>query len=131
MLHCQYAFSTANLPPRLNGSEEFMVTVGQMSVYQFTASDTDNFTLSANTGGLPNTLVKAGPDMYNFTFDVSAVINSTVSFVASDTLNASSLLDPQLLVCACNSGNCTLEGLLDRDSDPLIMNCLCSEGKDT
>ena len=113
-----------------------LVTVGQMSVY--TSSLSVRYRqlhvlkiISANTGGLPNTLVKAGPDMYNFTFDVSAVINSTVSFVASDTLNASSLLDPQLLVCACNSGNCTLEGLLDRDSDPLIMNCLCSEGKDT
>ena len=34
-------------------------------------------------------------------------------------------------VRACTASNCTLEGLLDRDSDPLIMNCLCSEGKDT
>ena len=108
-----------------------MVTVGQPSVYQFTASDIENFTLSATLGGLPNTLVNVESDIYTFTINAPVVFNSTVSFTATDTLNASSLLDPQVLVCACNSGNCTLDGLLDRDSDPLIMNCLCSEGEDT
>ena len=69
-------------------------------------------------------------DAYRLTvYENDTSLNATVSFVAMDVMNASSLLDPQVLVCACqNGGNCTLEGILDQDADPFIMNCVCTEG---
>ena len=127
LLTASLIFTTANQPPRLNGSEVFMVTRGQASVYRFMATDTDEFTVT-HQGDLPNTLVNSTSGMYSFTVNDSAVTNTTVSFVAKDSLNASSLLNPQVLVCACQNGNCTLEGVLNRDADPLIMNCVCPEG---
>ena len=57
--------------------------------------------------------------------------NRTIRITARDSLNASSLLVPQIQICACNSegGNCTLDGLIDIIANPLILNCQCGLGK--
>ena len=79
-------------------------------------------------GGL-GTLMQEGESYSLTVHENDTSLNATVSFIAMDMLNASSLLDPQVLVCACqNGGNCTLEGIIGRDVDPLIMNCICTEG---
>ena len=117
------------MPPRMNGSAVFMVNIGQPSTYQFSVSDSDSFVLNI-VGSLSGNL-EVDSEAHTFTVNVDHMPTSTVSFVAKDSLNASSLLDPQVLICACqNEGNCTLEGVLNRDADPLIMNCICPEGKD-
>ena len=118
----------ANQPPRLNGSAVFMVTIGQPSTYQFVANDSNAFDLRV-LGDLSGTLERGMDGMHSFTLNLSTTTNSTVSFTATDSLNASSLLNPQVYVCACENGNCTLEGVLNRDADPLIMNCICPVGK--
>ena len=111
----------------MNGAISFMVKIGQPSSYQFSVSDSDSFALNI-LGNLSGTLER-NSEAHMFTVYLAHVTTSTVSFVARDSLNASSLLDPQVLICACqNDGNCTLEGVLNRDADPLIMNCVCPEG---
>ena len=117
----------ANLPPRLNGPAVFMVTTGQTSTYQFTANDSDVFNLRV-LGDLSGTLEQGMDGMHSYTVNLSNAANFTVSFAATDSLNASSLLNPQVYVCACQNGNCTLDGVLNRDLNPLTMNCLCPEG---
>ena len=118
----------ANQPPRLNGSAVFMVTMGQPSTYQFTANDTNEFSLRV-LGNLSGTLVMNADGMYTYTVNQHATSNSTVSFAARDALNASTLLNPLVYMCACQNGNCTLEGVLNRNIDPLVMNCACPEGE--
>ena len=122
-----FCSNIANQPPRINGSAVFVVTIGQSSAYEFTANDSDEFTLSA-LGNLPGTLEQGMDGMYLYTVNLSSTTNSSVSFSATDSLNASSLLNPQVYICACENGNCTLEGVWNRDADPLIMNCICPEG---
>ena len=120
-------YTVVNQPPTLNGSAVFMVTIGQSSTYQFVANDSDTFNLTV-LGDLGGALEQGMDGMHSYTLKLSAITNSTVSFAAKDTLNASSLLNPQVYVCACENGNCTLEGVLNRNDDPLIMNCICPEG---
>ena len=127
LVYCQFTSIVENLPPRLNGSAAFMVTTGQPSIYQFIANDSDAFDLQV-LGGLSGSLTEEMGGMYTFTVNISTTSNITVSFIATDTLNASTLLNPQVSICACQNGNCTLEGVLNRDADPLIMNCICQEG---
>ena len=57
--------------------------------------------------------------------------NRTLSIVATDNLNATTLLTPQIQICACDpqGGNCTLEGLIDVMSNPLTLNCECGLGE--
>ena len=105
----------------------FTITIGQPSIYQFVATDTNNFAITV-MGGIGE-LTQDG-NAYSLTVhENDTSLNTTVSFLARDILNASSLLDPQVLICGCqNGGNCTMEGIIGRDADPLIMDCICDEG---
>ena len=106
----------------------YVITIGQPSTYEFMVTDTNEFNVTA-FGGI-GSLNRNGA-MYTLTVhENDTSLNTTVSFVARDSLNASSMLNPQVLVCACQNGNCTLEEVLNRDADPLIMNCVCPEGTD-
>ena len=113
-----------------------MITVGQPSVYTFTVTDdSDNVVPIIEMGLPPNAeLVNVG-NTYNLTWLLMSSdlidFNRTIRITARDSLNASSLLVPQIQICACNSegGNCTLDGLIDIIANPLILNCECSLGK--
>ena len=126
------------MPPRLEGSDVFMVTVGQPSVYTFTVTDDSDVVVPVIEGGLPeNANLTSEGNVYTLTWLLMSPtsdllnFNRTIRIIATDTLNATSLLVPQLQVCACNSegGNCTLEGLIDIIANPLILNCECNLGK--
>lgn len=133
--HLQLAHA-ANMPPRLEGDDTFMITVGQPSVYTFTVTDENDNVMPMIEGGLPpNADLANDGSMYTLTWLLMSSdlidFNQTIRITARDSLNASSLLVPQLQICACNSvgGNCTLEGLIDIVANPLILNCECSLGK--
>lgn len=67
---------------------------------------------------------------FSSTFDQLSVFNQTIQIVGRDELNATSLLVPQIQLCACGEGgNCTSEGLLDVSVNPLILDCDCSQGQ--
>ena len=119
-----------NFPPTLSGSNIFQVNLRQPSVYTFNATDEgDNFTVTIS-GNQPSnsTLVESG-GLYTFTRTLQKLDNATITFLATDSLNAVTMLMPQTLLCACeNDGVCTTEGLLTTDQDPLTMNCECQQG---
>ncbi len=117
----------------LGGSEVFLVTLRQESVYFFNATDEgDNFTVTISGDQPVNSSLENNGSLYTFTWSLQELDNRTITFLASDSMNAVSMLDPQILFCVCeNNGTCTLDGLLSTDQNPLIMNCECQQGKHT
>ena len=127
---------TANTPPILEGSTMFVITVGRPSVYTFTVTDdSDNVMPMIEMGLPPNAELANDGNTYTLTWLLMSSdlidFNRTIRITARDSLNASSLLVPQIQICACNSegGNCTLDGLIDIIANPLILNCECGLGK--
>ena len=125
------------MPPQLEGSMIFVVTVGQPSSYTFSVTDDSGESIMPIVqGGLPlgATLTQEGNNTYTLTWTLMLPdpfnFNRTIRITATDSQNASSLLVPQLQICACNSqgGNCTLDGLINIIADPLILNCECNSG---
>lgn len=126
---------TANIPPSLEGPQIFFINVGQESTYTFTVTDDrDKFTLTIENT-LEGAYVQNNGSLHTIRWLLSAddlpSFNQTIRIIARDDLNATSLLIPQLQICACNSqgGNCTLAGLIDIASNPLILNCQCTPGE--
>ena len=107
------------------------MTIGEASQYQFNVSDDrDIFNVSV-VGGLPaNTELTRNENVFTLTWELANSQNSrALSFVAYDDLDARASLDPQIQVCACeNGGNCTLNGILNSEVNPIILNCECDPG---
>ena len=122
----------ANNPPRFEGPQVFTINVGQDSYYTFTVTDDGEVTLTIEPEG---TYLDKNGSLYTIRWFLAASdlpsFNQTIRVIARDDLNATSLLEPQLQICACSSqgGNCTLDGLIDVAANPLILNCQCSLGK--
>ena len=124
-----------NFPPNITGDSVFNVTVGQKAVYNFTVVDEgDTFTVEV-VGGIPEgaSFEDTGEGEYTFSWNLVITNRSGVpalSFRATDSGGAVSLLTPQLVVCPCtNDGECTLSGILNTALPVLIMNCICPEGQ--
>jgi hypothetical protein len=127
---------TANTPPQFEGSTTFIITVGRPSIYTFTITDDSEDVMPMIERGLPpNANLTNDGNTYTLTWLLMSSdlidFNRTIRITARDSLNASSLLVPQLQICACDSegGNCTLEGLIDIIANPLTLNCECNLGK--
>ena len=126
---------TDNFPPNITGESVFNVTVGQKAVYNFTVVDEgDTFTVEV-VGGIPEGAIfeDNGEGGYTFSWNLEVITNRSdvpaLSFRATDSGGAVSLLTPQLVVCPCtNDGECTLRGILNTALPVLIMNCICPEG---
>ena len=85
----------------------FTITIGQPSIYQFIASDTNNFTITT-MGGL-GTLMQEGESYSLTVHEDDTSLNTTVSFLAMDVLNASCLT--VILKFDRKAKYCTLEGI--------------------
>ena len=94
------------------------------------------FTLMVE-GGLPdNATLHNDGSSYTLTWMLARSpqqlfdFNQTIQIIARDELNATSLIVPQIQICACGEGgNCTSEGVLNASVNPLILDCECSEGQ--
>ena len=125
-----------NFPPNMTGESIFNVTVGQKAVYNFTVVDEgDTFTVEV-VGGIPEGAIfeDNGEGEYTFCWILEVITNRSdvpaLSFRATDSGGAVSLLTPQLVVCPCtNDGECTLSGILNTILPVMIMNCVCPEGE--
>lgn len=124
---------TVNNPPRIQGPATFRVNTGQVAEYIFNVTDGDNFTVrlsSTPSGNLTNLIPPAeGEISYKFLWGLQEVTNDFVVFIATDSFNASSQLIPRVEICACENGECTLEGIINLDQNPVILNCLCPDGE--
>ena len=116
----------------IQGANRFRVNIGEESLYVFNVTDEDeNITVSV-LGDLPmnSFLEQDDPSTYIFHWNLMQIENTTVTFFAIDTVNATSTLAPVVEMCACmNGGNCTLDGIIDPDTTPVVMNCDCPGGK--
>ena len=125
-----------SFPPNITAPETFMATVGEESVYTFTASsDSENINVIILHEGeetLPSGVQMNNLNGSNYTItwtpaDNTSVLNLTI--VAVDPENISSIFDPVVQLCACeNGGSCTTDGLLASDFSFIILNCECPEG---
>ena len=112
------------------------MTVGQRAVYNFTVVDEgDTFSVEV-VGGIPEgaSFEDNGEGEYTFNWNLEVVTNRSdvpaLSFQATDSGGAVSLLTPQLVVCPCtNDGECTRRGILNTALPVLVMNCICPEGE--
>ena len=130
-------FFIANNPPTLVGPSVFYVMIGEESLYTFNATDdSGDFTLMVEGGLPPNATIDSIDSSYTLTWTLRSTpnqltdFNKTIQIIARDALNATSLLAPQIRICACGEGgNCTTEGVLNISVNPLILNCDCTPGK--
>ena len=68
--------------------------------------------------------------LYTFTWTPVEFPEDPIVFLATDTMNASSQYVPRIEFCQClNNGECTLEGLLDQTANPVMLDCICDNGK--
>ena len=124
-LFCPFAVS---FPPNITGPAVFLINTSVASVYYFTVNTINQFTISV-IGNLPGNLAKIGGGLYSFSTNYSNITNATVTFLINDTLGSASMLAPQLQICACiNGGTCTMDGILNVNQNPLLLNCQCSQG---
>ena len=91
-------------------------------MYQFTANDTDEFSLRVVGNSFGYSMEHE--NMYTYTVNQSSVSNSMVSFTARDTLNAISLLNPQICVHVkkLHIGWRIKQAILN------LLNCICHQG---
>ena len=116
----------------LQGEDIFTVNTGMEAVYRFNATDDDDFSVSTMDGVPDNgNLVQNGSDLsFTFTiqFGMQNLADFSLGFSAMDSEGATSSLQPQLQICACVNGNCTIEGVADTGADTIVLNCECPEG---
>ena len=121
-----------NLPPVVNGSATLLVIVGVEVTYSFTVVDMEDDVVNVTWIGDPpeNAVLTRNNQIYQFNFTLDSPTGFSLSFVANDSLGATTLLDPQVQICGCqNASTCDLEGLPNPSADPVIMACDCSDGK--
>ena len=125
----------ANTPPRILGPNSLFVTLGEEAVLVFNVTDDKNTFNVSTLNGLPvnSTLTPMAMDGFTefvFRWNIYEVVNRSLMFEARDELDAVSVLNVQVQICACqNGGNCTLGGLLSTTASTIVLNCECSEGQ--
>ena len=120
---------TGNFPPVIVGPSTFRVNVGEEVFYNFTVEDGEVEVL----GGLPpnSALEQYGGSisMYSFSWTLQEPVDMSLIFIATNSMNAFSLITPRIEVCACsNGGTCTLDGILSIQNNSVILACECPEG---
>ena len=120
---------TDNFPPNITGAAVFNVTVRQESMYSFMVeADGDEFNVTV-INGLPDgaTLEQVGGEgVYIFRWTLQNASDAIpITFLAMNAAGAAAMLSPQVQVCACVNGMCTLDGILDLSTPLVTLNCIC------
>ena len=94
-------FITANFPPTITGSDTFQIDVNQNSIYVVNVTDpgdTFNVTVMDESGTLPDFTLTKGLQEAEYILNISlTVVNGfTFSIVATDSMGASSNIQPQV-----------------------------------
>ena len=125
----------ANYPPVTRGPQVLFINLNETAYFQFNVTDDQNISLVNvfAVDGLPagSNLTSTLRDGYtDFTFEwiIEEVVSQTLRFVAEDELEARSVLNVQVQICACLYGNCTMDGVRSNAST-VLLNCECPEGR--
>ena len=107
--------------------------MNQLVSFDIYVTDTnfDSFTIaSGDVARRSLTRNDADDSLYTFTWIPVEFPEDPIVFLATDTMNASSQYVPRIEFCECmNSGVCTLDGLLDQTANPVMLDCICDNGK--
>ena len=128
-----FFFFLANFPPNITGSTFFMVTMNQQSSFDIYVTDINLESFSIMSGDVVGgslTRNDADVSLYTFTWTPVEIPANPIVFLATDDMNATSQYIPRIEFCQClNNGECTLEGLLDQTANPVMLDCICDNGK--
>ena len=96
-----FILSVANFPPTINGSNTFRLDISVSSTFEVIVADpgdTFNVSVVGVTGTLPTLTFVQGTEegQYILTITLNIVQSFTISIVATDSLGASSSLEPQV-----------------------------------
>uniref|UniRef100_A0A1X7VD60 EGF-like domain-containing protein n=1 Tax=Amphimedon queenslandica TaxID=400682 RepID=A0A1X7VD60_AMPQE len=117
-----------NLPPVIEASDTFMLTVGETALYTINITDPGDTISVTIDGEFPHTLDQDG-SIWTLNVTHSSLVKFSFNVIASDSFNATSVITPQVRICGCpaDRGNCTIEGVQNASSNPLILICDCIE----
>ncbi len=111
-----------------------VITLGELATLQFNVTDSNiSFVDVYALGDLPDdsrlSLTQEGDSLiYSFEWMISEITNVSLAFVAEDELEARSVLNVQVQICACLYGNCTTNGIIGMSTNTIVLNCECPEG---
>ena len=127
-----FIMSSESFPPIIRGETTFVVTVGQMSVYQFSVEHASTGSIVGVVGGIPSgaTLMRY-QESYQFSFLWNTSFqNFSLQFYVNNAMNETTLHIVQIQLCNCqNGGKCISNGLVGSDiNTTVILNCKCNRG---
>ena len=98
-------------------------------MYSFVVdADGDEFNVTV-INGLPDGATlesNGGGGEYTFRWMLLGANDAVpVTFLTTDAGGAAAMLSPQVQVCACVNGMCTLGGILNLTTPLIILNCIC------
>uniref|UniRef100_A0A1X7TZY4 VWFD domain-containing protein n=1 Tax=Amphimedon queenslandica TaxID=400682 RepID=A0A1X7TZY4_AMPQE len=134
-----------NFPPNITGDPvaSFVAASGAKLSYNFSVTDTGSFTVvlagtNSDQIGQLNKL-STGSDFrsansptvekweYSFEWGPSNTTNFSITFIATDSSNAASILEVKVQICYClNGGSCSNEHIKDLTSSTILLPCDCS-----
>ncbi len=113
----------------ISGPETFMITLNTEAVFTINVTDTNLVSFNISNGDVEGAELTVESSLYFFTWTPVNVINRSIIFIATDDLSVSTHYEPSIEICSCvNDGNCTLDGVLNRDANPINLKCVCPEG---
>ncbi|XP_003389333.1 PREDICTED: mucin-like protein [Amphimedon queenslandica] len=131
-----------NFPPNITGDPvaSFVAASGAKLSYNFSVTDTGSFTVvlanitnsdhvgqlnKLSTGSVNGTTVEKWE--YSFEWGPSNTTNFSVTFIATDSSHAASILEVKVQLCYClNGGSCSDEHIKDLTSSTILLPCDCS-----
>ncbi|CAH1228499.1 MUC4 [Branchiostoma lanceolatum] len=117
----------ANNPPNMTAPSEVRVKVGETFTVTLRATDEQpvvNFTLSGS-----GTLTQSAGLEANFVWTPTSTNKTTISWTATDILNAATTVFPDITVCGCvNLGTCNYDNVGVRTEGFGVATCVCPNG---
>ncbi|XP_019617091.1 PREDICTED: mucin-like protein [Branchiostoma belcheri] len=117
----------ANNPPNVTAPSEVRVKVGETFTATLQATDEQpvvNFTLGGS-----GTLTQSVGLEANFVWTPTSTNKTTISWTATDILNAATTVSPDITVCGCvNLGTCNYNNVGSRTEGFGVATCVCPSG---
>lgn len=125
----------ANTPPVILGPRILQIRFGETAELHFNVTDNNISTINVYVaGGVPENATLTpfpGNDYIDYVFKwlITEETSAHLVFVAEDEMEARSVLNVQVQICACLYGNCTTNGVIGLSANIVMLNCECPEGE--
>ncbi|XP_019645326.1 PREDICTED: uncharacterized protein LOC109486081 [Branchiostoma belcheri] len=117
----------ANNPPTLTGPSNIRLRVGETFSTTLQATD-ESASVTITLDGV-GTLTQTSGLQATFVWTPTSTDKATISWMATDGLNATAVFVPEITVCGCvNGGTCDYDNVGDRDEGFSPAACVCPNG---